>query len=333
AMNGRQSRRPGALVASRAESHEFDERPALTGRVPAPTLAVHKRRGWRRPVLAPYLFISPALALFAVFAFVPLGYAAVLSFQDVPVFGGGEWTGTHNYARLADDPVFWQSMRNTVVFTVGTVPTSMAIGLLLAVLLNRYLPGRTILRSLYFLPLVVSGVVVALVMEWIFNGDFGVLNNILHAVGLPRVRWLTSPSWAMVTLIVAIVWGRIGFCMVVYLAALQSVPAGLIEASTLDGAGPWQRFRFVTFPLLRPTTFMLLVVNVIFSLQVFDVVYVLTGGGPGFATTVLLQAIFRAAFTQGEMGYASAIGMVLTAILLVFTLLQWWAGRNREDAP
>jgi multiple sugar transport system permease protein len=283
-------------------------------------------------VLAPYVFISPALVLFAVFAFVPLGYAVVLSFQDVPVFGGGEWVGTDNYARLADDPVFWQSMWNTFVFTVGTVPTSMALGLLLAVLLNRTMPGRTILRSLYFLPLVVSGVVVALVIGWIFNGDFGVLNNILQAVGLPRVAWLTSPSWAMATLIIAIVWGRIGFCMVVYLAALQSVPTSLVESSTLDGANRWQQFRFVTFPLLRPTTFMLLVVNVIFSLQVFDVIYVLTGGGPGFATTVLLQAIFRAAFTDGEMGYASAIGMVLTAILLVFTLVQWLASRRRDEA-
>ena len=284
-----------------------------------------------RRAVAPYLFLSPALALFGVFAFVPLGYSVALSFQDVPVFGGGEWIGAHNYARLAGDPVFWRSLRNTVVFTVGTVPTSMAIGLLLAVLLDRRLPARTLLRSSYFLPFVVSGVVVALVIGWIFNDDLGVLNNLLHAIGLPRVAWITSPSWAMFTLVVAIVWGRIGFCMVIYLAALQAIPAHLTEASTLDGAGPWQRFRWVTFPLLRPTTFMLLVINVIFSLQVFDVVYVLTGGGPGFATTVLIQAIFRAAFTQGELGYASAIGVVLTVLLLVFTLLQWRAARSRAE--
>lgn len=281
---------------------------------------------------APYAFISPALLLFAVFAFVPLGYSVVLSFQDVPVFGGGTWIGADNYTRMVDDPVFWQSLRNTVVFTVATVPTSMLLGLLLAVLLNRAMPGRTILRSVYFLPLVVSGVVVGLVMGWIFNGDFGVLNNILQALGLPRVQWLTSPSWAMVTLVLAIVWGRIGFCMVIYLAALQAVPPALVEAATLDGAGRWQQFRSVTFPLLQPTTFMLLVVNVIFSLQVFDVVYLLTGGGPGFSTTVLIQAIFRAAFTQGEMGYASAIGMVLTGVLLLFTLVYWRASRSREEA-
>ncbi|SEC46351.1 carbohydrate ABC transporter membrane protein 1, CUT1 family [Amycolatopsis tolypomycina] len=285
-----------------------------------------------RAALAPYLFLSPALALFTVFAFVPLAYAVVLSFQDVPVFGDGQWNGVANYTRLAADPLFWESLRTTLVFTVGTVPTSMALGLLLATLLNRALPARAVLRTLYFLPMVVSGVVVALVMDWIFNGDAGVLNNLLQALGLARVPWLTSPSWAMVTLSAAIVWGRIGFCMVIYLAALQSVPPSLLEASTLDGANRWQQFRFVTFPQLRPTTFMLLVVNVIFSLQVFDVIYVLTGGGPGFATTVLLQAIFRAAFTQGEMGYASAIGVVLTVLLLVFTLLQWLASRRREEA-
>jgi len=285
-----------------------------------------------RTGLAPYLFLSPALALFAVFAFVPLGYAVVLSFQDVPVFGDGQWNGVDNYTRLAADPLFWQSLRTTLVFTVATVPTSMALGLLLAVLLNRPLPGRALLRSLYFLPMVVSGVVVALVMGWIFDGDVGVLDNVLHAFGMGRVPWLTSPSWAMVTLSAAIVWGRIGFCMVIYLAALQAVPPSLVEASTLDGASRWQQFRFVTFPQLRPTTFMLLVVNVIFSLQVFDVIYVLTGGGPGFATTVLLQAIFRAAFTDGEMGYAGAIGMVLTVLLLVFTLLQWLASRRREES-
>ncbi|MEQ0558508.1 sugar ABC transporter permease [Amycolatopsis sp. NEAU-NG30] len=285
-----------------------------------------------RTGLAPYLFLSPALALFAVFAFVPLGYAVVLSFQDVPVFGDGQWNGVDNYTRLAADPLFWQSLRTTLVFTVATVPTSMALGLLLAVLLNRPLPGRALLRSLYFLPMVVSGVVVALVMGWIFDGDVGVVNNLLQAFGLGRVPWLTSPSWAMVTLSAAIVWGRIGFCMVIYLAALQAVPPSLLEASTLDGASRWQQFRFVTFPQLRPTTFMLLVVNVIFSLQVFDVIYVLTGGGPGFATTVLLQAIFRAAFTDGEMGYAGAIGMVLTVLLLVFTLLQWLASRRREES-
>jgi multiple sugar transport system permease protein len=285
-----------------------------------------------RTGLAPYLFLSPALALFAVFAFVPLGYAVVLSFQDVPVFGDGQWNGVDNYTRLAADPLFWQSLRTTLVFTVATVPTSMALGLLLAVLLNRPLPGRALLRSLYFLPMVVSGVVVALVMGWIFDGDVGVVNNLLQASGLGRVPWLTSPSWAMVTLSAAIVWGRIGFCMVIYLAALQAVPPSLLEASTLDGASRWQQFRFVTFPQLRPTTFMLLVVNVIFSLQVFDVIYVLTGGGPGFATTVLLQAIFRAAFTDGEMGYAGAIGMVLTVLLLVFTLLQWLASRRREES-
>jgi multiple sugar transport system permease protein len=193
------------------------------------------------------------------------------------------------------------------------------------------MPGRALIRALYFLPMIAAGVVVAVVMAWIFNGDYGVVDNLLAALGLPRVPWLTSPQFAMLTFVLAVVWTRIGFCMVIYLGALQAVPAELVEAMTVDGAGRWTRFRSLVWPLLRPTTFVLLVVNVVFSLQVFDIVYVLTGGGPGFATTVLIQYIFRTAFTNGEMGYASAIGVVFALILLAFTALQWRANRRAEE--
>jgi multiple sugar transport system permease protein len=270
------------------------------------------------------------MVLFALFAFIPIGYSVILSLQEVQIFGGGKWVGRANYTRMINDPIFWQSLKNTAVFTAGTVPTSMAIGLGLAVMLNRAMPGRTILRSVYFLPIVVSGVVVSLAMALIFNGDYGVLNNALGAVGLPRQQWLTSPSLAMVTLVTAVVWHRIGFCMIIYLAALQAIPASLAEASQLDGARPGQHFRHITLPMLRPTTFLLLVLNVIFSLHAFDIIYVLTGGGPGFATTVLLEYIFITGFTNSEMGYASAIGMVLTLILLLFTLVRSQSQRAEE---
>jgi multiple sugar transport system permease protein len=281
--------------------------------------------------LAPYLFVSPSLLLLLVFSFVPIVAAVVLSFQEVAVFGQGTWVGAANYGRMVGDPLFWTSIQNTAVFTVGTVPTSMAVGLLLAVLLNRAMPGRALIRALFFLPMIAAGVVVAVVMAWIFNGDYGVVDNLLAALGLPRVPWLTSPQVAMLTFVLAVVWTRIGFCMVIYLGALQAVPVELVEAMTVDGAGRWTRFRSLVWPLLRPTTFVLLVVNVVFSLQVFDIVYVLTGGGPGFATTVLIQYIFRTAFTNGEMGYASAIGVVFALILLAFTALQWRANRRAED--
>lgn len=289
-----------------------------------------RRTGWSARI-APWLFVTPGLALLIVFSAVPIVTAVVLSLQEVAVFGQGTWVGGANYAQMAQDPLFWTSIGNTAVFTVGTVPTSMAIGLLLAVLLNRAMPGRALIRALYFLPMIAAGVVVAVVMAWIFNGDYGVVDNLLAALGLPRVPWLTSPDLAMLTFVVAVVWTRIGFCMVIYLGALQAVPPELVEAMTVDGAGRWTRFARLIWPLLRPTTFVLLVVNVVFSLQVFDIVYVLTGGGPGFATTVLIQYIFRTAFTNGEMGYASAIGVVFALILLAFTALQWRANRRAEE--
>jgi multiple sugar transport system permease protein len=288
-------------------------------------------RGRRSQGVAPWLFIAPSLVLFAVFAFAPIAISVVLSFQDVAVFGGGRFAGLDNYTELVTTPLFWTTVRNTLVFTLGTVPTSTAIGLLLAVLLNRRLPGRGLIRSLYFLPMVVSGVAVSLVMAWIFNADNGIANAALEQLGLPRIGWLSSPDWAMVTLVLAVVWGRIGFCMVTYLAALQNINPALLEAAEIDGAGRWTRFTQVVWPLLAPTTSLLIVLNVVFSIQAFDVIYVLTGGGPGFATTVLVQYVFRAAFTDGRMGYASAIGVVLVLALLGLTLLRNRLARRTEE--
>jgi ABC-type sugar transport system permease subunit len=207
----------------------------------------------------------------------------------------------------------------------------MAIGLVLAVALNRKLAGRSVLRALFFVPMVAAGVVVGVVMSWIFNGDYGVANNLLSALGLGRIPWLTSAGWSMFTLIIVVVWTRIGFCMVIYLGALQSIPSELKEAASIDGASRWSRFWNVSWPLLRPTTSILLILNVVFSLQAFDVIYVMTGGGPGFSTTVLIQYVFRAAFIDARMGYAAAIGLVLVVILLVFTLLRQRATRKAEE--
>lgn len=289
------------------------------------------RGGARSVQLAPWLFVAPSLLLFAVFAFAPIVTAFVLSFEDVQTFGGGEWVGLKNYTDAVGKPLFWTSVRNTLVFTLGTVPTSTLLGLMLAVLLNRKLPGRGIIRSLYFLPMVVSGVAVSLIFAWMFNTDSGIVNATLNELGLPPVNWLTSPGWAMTTVILAVVWGRIGFCMVVYLAALQNINSSVLEAAEVDGASRWGSFSSIVWPLLRPTTYMLVVLNIVFSLQAFDVIYVLTGGGPGFSTTVLVQYIFRAAFTDGKMGYASALGVMLVVVLLILTALRNRLSRELDE--
>ncbi|MDN5606042.1 MAG: sugar ABC transporter permease [Kocuria sp.] len=288
-----------------------------------------RQRTGRR--ITPYIFVGPAALLFLTFSLVPIIIAITLSFQDTQTLGDGDWVGLQNFRELGSDNLFRTALVNTLVFAVGTVPTSMAIGLALAVALNRPLPGRGVLRALFFVPMVAAGVVVGVIMSGIFNTDYGVANNALGVLGLGRVPWLTSPSMAMFTLIIVVVWTRIGFCMVIYLGALQSVPGEIIEAASIDGAGPWVRFRRISFPMLAPTTSILLILNVVFSLQAFDIIYVLTGGGPGFSTTVLIQYVFRAAFQDAQMGYAAALGLVLVAILLLFTLLRQRASKRAES--
>ncbi|HEX7352712.1 sugar ABC transporter permease [Brachybacterium sp.] len=285
----------------------------------------------RRSRLTPYVFIGPAALLFGAFSLIPIIIAITLSFQDTQTLGEGQWVGLDNYAAMGSDRLFRTALINTLVFTIGTVPTAMAAGLALAVALNRPLPGRGVLRAMFFVPMVAAGVVVGVIMSWIFNVDYGVANNALALLGIDRIPWLTSPSMAMFTLIIVVVWTRIGFCMVIYLGALQSIPSELKEAAAIDGAGRWSRFRSITVPMLTPTTSILLILNVVFSIQAFDVIYVMTGGGPGFSTTVLIQYVFRSAFQDGQMGYAAALGLVLVGILLVFTLLRQQASKRAES--
>ena len=285
----------------------------------------------RRDQLTPYLFIAPNLVLFTAFVFFPLLYAFYISFHEWSLIDAPDFIGARNYQRLLTDGKFWLSLRNTVVYSLLTVPTSIAVGLALAIGLNRDMPGRTILRSVYFLPVVVSSVATAVISAWLFNDNYGVINALLGRLGVKPVAWLSSPQWALPSIIVTTLWVRIGFCMVVYLAALQGISPTYYEAARIDGATRAQQFRFVTWPLLRSSTFLLLVLSVIHSFQVFDLIYVMTGGGPGFSTTMIVQYVYQSAFASGEMGYASAMGMVLLVVILLFTLVQWRINRRSEQ--
>jgi ABC-type sugar transport system permease subunit len=286
-------------------------------------------RLWRW--LTPYAFISPNLVLFSAFSFFPLLYAFYISFHDWSLIGDAEYAGLANYRRLLGDVQFWHALMNTIVYAVASVPTTMALGLLAAVALNRRMPGRVFLRSVYFLPVVVSAVATGTIAAWMFNEHYGVINALLVRAGIGRVPWLSSPAWAVPSLVIASLWVRVGFCMVVYLAALQSIPAMYYEAAQMDGASPSRQFWKITLPLLRPATFLLLVLSVIHSFQVFDLIYVMTGGGPGFSTTMLVQYIYQSAFVTAEMGYASAIGVVLYVIVLGFTIVQWRVSKQSEN--
>jgi multiple sugar transport system permease protein len=285
----------------------------------------------RRLPLAPYLFIAPNLVLFSTFTFLPLVFAFYISFNRWGLLDRPRFIGAGNYARILTDQLFWRALGNTVIYSLGTVPTSLALGLALALALDRPLWGRAVIRSTYFLPVVISGVATAVIAAWLFNDNYGVINAVLQLLGLPKVNWLSSPSWALPSLVITTLWVRLGFCMVVYLAALQGIPSDYYHAAAIDGATRWDQFRYVTVPLLSPATFLLLILNVIYSFQVFDLIYVMTGGGPGFATTMLVQYIYQSAFMTSEMGYASAIGVVLYLLILAFTLLQWRVSRQAQN--
>jgi multiple sugar transport system permease protein len=291
-------------------------------------------RGWwnrNQRLLIPYIFIAPNVVVFVVFMFVPILLAFYISLNEWTLIGSPTFVGLGNYLDMLEDSEFLRAFYNTGVYMVGTVPTSIALGLAVAVGLNRKLPGRTLLRSIFFVPVIISLVAVALIAAWIFNDNYGIINAALSAVGIGDVPWLSSARWAMISLIIATLWIRLGFNMVIYLAALQSIPTELYDAARVDGASGWRRFRHITWPLLGPTTFLLVIINIIYSLHVFDLIYVMTGGGPGFSTTVLVQYIYQMAFTEGQMGYASAIGVVLYLLLLVFTVFQWRVTRQSEN--
>ena len=289
-------------------------------------------RGRRaRGALTAYLLLTPNLAVFTAFMFLPLVLVGVLSLQRYAGFGTPTWVGADNYRELLADEVFWRTMLNTVGLGAATIPTSLAVGLGVAVLLNRRVPGRGLLRAVYYLPYVLSGVVIGIAGKWIFNENTGVINNTLDALGLPLVPWQSRALPALLSVAVMLVWTWLGFCMVVYLAALQGVPRDYLEAAAIDGAGRWQAFRHVTLPLLRPTTFFLVVYLVIQLFLVFDVVYVMTGGGPGNATELLNTYAYANGFESRRQGYAAAVGVVIYVVLLAVTAL-WWRARRGTEA-
>ncbi len=285
-----------------------------------PSMAAGSRavREAREPS-APWFFLSPHLMLFASFILIPICAVFALSLYDWNLLGDHRFVGLANFAEILGDREFWRALGNTLLYGIAIVPLVLAMGLGCALALNRDLPGRGIFRAVIYLPSVLSSVASATIAAWIFNDQYGVLNNLLGAMGMHGVPWLSSTRFAMPAVILTTVWIRTGLCMVIYLAALQDVPRELIEAARLDGASSWNVFRWVTLPMLRPTTTFLLVTNVIYSIHVFDLIYVMTDGGPAFSTTVLVQYLYESAFEEQRQGYAAALSVVLLVVLLLLT--------------
>lgn len=271
-----------------------------------------------------WAFLLPSLVLFLVFTAIPVVWAFLISFTHWDLFTAPKLTWLDNYVALAKDPIFRQVLGNTGVFVLAAVPLEMVLGLLCALGLNRNVRGQTVLRVVYFLPVVTSTVAAALVWAWLFNSNFGLINAVLSLFGVTDLpRWLASSRWAMPAVIAVFVWQNLGYAMVLFLAGLQNIRPDVYEAAALDGATGWARLWHITLPLLSPMTFFVLIISIISSFQVFDLVYVLTKAGPSNATNTLVYFIYQNGFVFYQMGYASAAAMVLFLLVLVLTLIQY----------
>lgn len=291
---------------------------------------VRQRRATLHDLAAGYLFASPWLLGLLIFGIVPLFLSFFYSFCDYEVIQPAHWAGGSNYAKMfSSDPLFWKSLWNTLYYTVFSVPLSMAIALALALLLNQPLKGMRFFRTAFYLPSLITGVAVAVLWSMILGPEYGIVNRVLEYFGIPGPLWFQSPLWSKPALVFMSLWG-IGGSMIIFLAGLQGVPRQLYEAAQLDGANAWGQFRHVTVPLITPTIFFVLIVGVIGSFQVFTQAFVVSGGlgGPLDSTLFYVFYIYRKAFEQFQMGYASALAWVLFVVVFILTAIQLWLGKK-----
>ncbi len=285
-----------------------------------------RRQRKRREAMVSYSFIAPNFIGFAVFTLGPILFAFVLAFLHWDGSNPIQWAGLDNFWKLFRDKAFMDAFWNTIVYTVFTVPLTLSCSLGLAILLNQKIFGRNFFRTVAFFPYVASLVAVAVVWNMLFNPDFGPVNMVLYNLGIdPKdlPGWSADKNWAMVTIILFSIWKSMGYFMVIYLAGLQGISAELYEAAEIDGANGWQKFWRITLPQLAPTTFFVSVMLTIQSFKVFDQIFILTQGGPGTSTLVLVYHIYNEAFVSWDLGYSSMVALVLFVLVLSITLIQF----------
>lgn len=277
----------------------------------------------RREAVWGYLFLLPNIIGFLIFTALAVVAAFFLSLTEWDLLTPPKFIGLANYYKLlTNDPVFRQTLTNTIYFVAGVVPLDIICALLLALLLNRPIRGMAFYRAIYFVPVVTSLIAVAIVWQWLYHTEVGMVNYLLAAVGLPRVNWLGSTEWAMPAVILMSVWKAMGYYAVIFLAGLQGIPTHLYEAASIDGANSWQRFWKITLPLLSPTMFFVLVISIISAFQVFGQIFIMTRGGPGNATATIVYFIYNNGFVWFRMGYAAAASWILFAIIFAVTIIQ-----------
>lgn len=276
------------------------------------------------------LFLAPTVIGLGLFTFLPILASVVLAFFSWDIITPPRFVGLENFAEIASDPTIRVSFLNTIGFVVVAVTLQLAVALVLAVLVNTRMPGllKSFFRSVLFFPLVLSAASVSIIMGYLFNENFGLVNHVLNLLGMADVPWLTSTRGAMVVVILVYVWQNFGFSFLLFLGGLSSIPKEVYEAAQVDGATGWKQFWRITFPLVSPTTLVASVMAIISALQIFDQPYVLTRGGPGDSTRTAVMVIYESAFKQLQFGRASAIGIVLTVVIMLVTAVQFRLSRR-----
>lgn len=282
----------------------------------------------QREALWGYAMIAPLVVGLAFFFYLGLGASLFLSFTEWDVLTAPQWVGLDNYRTFFENPLYLKTLWNTLRFALMLVPLGMLASLGMALALNQNIRLRGLYRVLFFLPVLTMPVAIAVVWKWIYAPDFGLLNQALALFGGPRVRWLSDVNLAMFSLVLMSIWMGSGYGMVIYLAGLQNISRSYYEAAQVDGASSWQQFSNITLPLLTPTIFFSLVTSTISAFQVFDIVYVMTKGGPMDSTRTMVYTIYDDGFRYFRMGGASATAWILFAIILAITVVQLWGQRR-----
>ncbi|MFB4213085.1 carbohydrate ABC transporter permease [Shouchella sp. JSM 1781072] len=274
-----------------------------------------------------YAFIAPQMIGMILFSLLPLMFAFGISFMQWDGFGERTFVGLENYITQFQDSNFRAAMRNTTIYSLIVIPGGIAAALLSALALNK-VKGKDFYRMFFFMPVVTSSVSIAVIWMWLLNGDFGLINQMLAAVGVEGPNWLTDRRFVLPSIAMLSIWWGLGTNMVIFLAGLQGISRSYYEAAEIDGASAWQKFKNITMPLLSPTTFFVAIMTVIGSFQVFDQAYVMTQGGPGNASYTLVLHIFDEAFTRSSFGTSTSAAMILFVIILIFTLIQFTVSRK-----
>jgi multiple sugar transport system permease protein len=292
--------------------------------MPPPATRHHVRSRKQRATytLTVLAFLLPSAIPLALFVLAPMVAAAWVSLNKWNLLAPMQFVGFDNYVRLLQDPQTGAVFLHTVYYIAGYLPLVYVGGLALALALNTKLKGRSLLRGVYFLPVVTSWIVVALVWRWLLGPSTGIVNTVLATIGIQGPGWWTDPNWAMPSIIIASAWKDLGFVMVILLAGLQAIPSDMYDAAKVDGANAWQRLFSVTLPLLSPSTFFVIVISLINGFQVFDQVYAMTGGGPNGSSQVVVEQIYDFTFRYGRAGDASALSWMLFAVVLAVTVIQ-----------